>query len=248
MSSPPRGSLSCLALLGLAWLAAGCMATNPAYRAYTAPYRAHPELQARARTIRAAAVVPPTIRIYSLSAGDVKELRDDWSAAGRDNVVRALKESLRVQPVELRTQPPDREIQSELEEVQALFRAVSLAILERTYSSAPFPTKLEHFDYSVGPIDRILQRYRADALILVYGFDEVSTGGRKALKVVGAVLPFVGGPSSGDTGLAVALVDRTGAILWYKIEGDRGGYDLRDAGSASKFVAAMLSDLPRLGR
>ncbi len=241
----PRARLALLALLGLA---TGCMSTNPAYQAYQSPHRAHPDLHARAKGIRTVAVVPPSIKIYSLSAGDVKELREDWSAAGRENVVRALREGLRGQAVELGTQPPDREIQGELEEVQALFRTVSLTIIQRTYSTYPFFTKLENFDYSVGPIDRILRKYRADALLLVYGYDEISTGGRKALKVVGAVLPFVGGPSSGDTGMAIALVDRTGAILWFRIEADRGGYDLRDPESASEFITAMLSDLPRLGK
>lgn len=243
-----RRPLTCLALLALVWLTAGCMAGSPAYQAYRAPYRAHPEMHARLQNIRAAAIAPPTIKIYSLSAGDVKELREDWSATGRDNVVKALMEGLRGRSVELKTLPPDRDIQGELDEVQALFRTVSLTIIHRTYSMYSFTTKLENFDYSVGPIDRILQKYRADALILVYGFDEISTGGRKALKVVGAVLPFVGGPSSGDTGLAMAVIDRSGTILWFKIDTNSGGYDLRDPGSTSKFVTAMLSDLPRLGR
>lgn len=249
MGSHHRRSLTLLSLLGLWWLAAGCASLQPpAYRAYLAPYRAHPELTARARTIKAPAVVPPNIKLYSLSAGGVEELRDDWSAAGRDNVLKGIQESLKRQPVNLKSPAPDRDTLETLEEVQALFRVVSQSILERTYSSYPFLTKVEHFDYSIGPIDKILQKYRADALILTYGFDQISTGGRKALQTVGAILPFVGGPSSGATGLSVALVDRSGTILWYKIDGDRGGHDLRDPRSASKFVTAMLSDFPRLGQ
>lgn len=238
-----------LALLGLAWLAVGCASMqSPAYRAYQEPYRAHPDLATRSASIRAPAVMPPNIRIYALSAGGVEELRDDWSAQGRENVRKGIQEALKGRPIEVKGPALDKETQEALEEVQALYKVVSRTIIEYTYSSFPFQTKLERFEYSVGPVDRILQKYRADALLLTYGFDQISTGGRKALKVVGAILPFVGGPSSGATGVSVALIDRSGSVLWWKIGGQRGGYDLRDPQSATEFMGKMLADLPRLGK
>ena len=65
----------------VATLASGC-ATSPAMQAYQAPHRAHPDVEQRARKIRTIAVLPPDIRISSLSAGGVEELRDDWSTTG----------------------------------------------------------------------------------------------------------------------------------------------------------------------
>ncbi|HWP35247.1 MAG TPA: hypothetical protein VNM66_06600 [Thermodesulfobacteriota bacterium] len=251
----PRPGPAWLALLAAGLLPAGCVTTGPpsqqaALRTlYHLPYRTHPQLAQRSKAIRVAAVVQPDIRIYALSAGGVEELRDDWSAAGRENVIRALKETLAAQGVELRTPAADDDSRETLEELHALFRVVSLSILTHTYPSEhAFLTKVEHFDYSVGPVDRLLQKSRADALILVYGFDQISTGGRKTLQAVGAILPFVGGPRAGLTGLSMALVDRSGTVLWYKIDASEGRHDLRDADSARRFVAGVLTDFPRLGR
>ncbi len=235
-------------LLTLLTLSQGCIPLSPGQRAYMAPYRAHPEFAQKARSIKGAVLAPPDIKIYSLSAGGVEELREDWSTSGRDNVSKALQARLRGEGVTAKAMILDREAQEALEEIRALFRAVSWSVLKYTYSSRPFQTKLERFEYSVGSIDRILQKHTADALILVYGFDQISTGGRQTLQAVGAILPFVSGPRKGTTGLCAALVDRSGTILWYNIEAYEGGYDLRDPDSASRFVKVTLTGFPRLGR
>jgi hypothetical protein len=109
-------------------------------------------------------------------------------------------------------------------------------------------TKLERFEYSVGSVERILQKANAEALLLAYGFDEISTGGRKVLQAVGNILPFVPRVSSGTTGLCAALVDPAGTILWYNIEARTGGYDLREPQGAVNFVRVTLVNFPRLGK
>src|SRR5436309_13364735 len=83
----------------VATLASGC-ATSPAMQAYQAPHRAHPDVEQRARKIRTIAVLPPDIRISSLSAGGVEEHQDDWSTTGRDNAFRALQTHSKDQPAE----------------------------------------------------------------------------------------------------------------------------------------------------
>jgi hypothetical protein len=141
----------------------------------------------------------------------------------------------------------DRAMQAPLEDVTALYRAVSYSIVEHTYKRFPFQTKLENFDYSLGPVDDVLKRSRADALVIVYGIDQISTTGRKALRGVGLVLGSVTGQpvvSSGTTALNIALVDRSGAVLWYNIAGQDGGYDLRDPASARAFVQRLVADFP----
>src|SRR5262245_25153334 len=226
--------------------ASGC-ATSPAMQAYQAPHRAHPEVEQRARKIRTIAVLPPDIRISSLSAGGVEEVREDWSATGRDNVVRALLAHFNGQPVALRLVTVDPDLRETVAELRPLFRAVSLSVLYHTYSSQPFVTKLERFDYSVGSVERIAQKANADAVLLAFGFDEISTGGRKALQAV-SVLPFVPRVSAGTTGLCAALVDPSGTILWYNIEARSGGYDLREPQGASNFVRITLVNFPRVQR
>ena len=230
---------------------AGCVSTPEWYRKYHQPYRAHPELDRRAKTVRVVGVLQPDIKIYELTAGGVTELRDEWSAAGRDAVLQGLSEVLKERGVAIKPVVVDKDQQRSVDDVTVLYRAVSGSIIEHTYTQHPFHTKLENFDYSVGSIDALLQKYQADALVIVYGVDQISSNGRKALRGVGLVLGAVTGQpvvSQGMTALNIALVDRSGAVLWYKIAGDSGGFDLRDARSAKAFVQRLVSDFPAVGR
>jgi hypothetical protein len=232
-------------------LSTGCVSTPDWYRKYQQPYRAHPELDRRARTVRVVGLLPPDIKIYELSAGGVTELRDEWSAAGREAVLQGLTEALRDRGVAIKPLAVDPSLQRPVEDVTVLYRAVSGSIIEHTYKQHPFPAKLENFDYSVGPLDPLLQRSQADAMVIVYGVDQISTNGRKALRGVGLVLGAVTGQpvlSQGTTAVTIALVDRSGSVLWYKIAADSGGFDLRDARSAKTFVQRLVADFPTVGR
>jgi hypothetical protein len=221
----------------------GCVTTPDWYRKYQQPYRAHPDLARRTQGVKTLGILPE-IKIYELSAGGDTELRDDWSATGRETVLKALAEAFKDRGIAIKPLTVD-------EDVVALYRAVSYSIVEHTYKHPPFPTKLENFDYSVGPVDDVLRKSQTDAFLIVYGIDEISTAGRKALRGVGLVLGSVTGQpvlSKGTTALNIALVDRSGAVLWYKIAGDDGGYDLRDGKSAKAFIQRMVADFPSVGR
>jgi hypothetical protein len=212
------------------------------------PYRTHPEFEMRAKNIKTTGLLSPDIKIYEFTAGGVKELRDDWCSKGRENVQGALVECLREKPLEVKPITFDQEMEEEMQEIYALYRAVSTSINIHTYGDFKFPEKMKNFDYSIGSIDKILQKHETDALIFVYGFDEISTGGRKALQAAGIIAGALTGvvviPRSGFTVVNVALVDPSGGILWYNIKGSQGGYDLRTPESATNFIRAVLSDYP----
>lgn len=240
-----------ISALGLFLLVAGCVATPEWYQMYQGPDRSHPELARRSKAVRVLALLPPDIKIYELTAGGVSELRDDWSAAGRETVSRALMQAFKQRNIAVKRLAAEREAQEGFEEVYTLYRAVSASIIEHTYRQHPFPQKLQYFDYSVGALDTVLQRHQADGLVVVYGIDEISTAGRKALRGVGLVLGAITGQSvlsKGTTALSLALVDRSGSILWYKIEGDEGGFDLRDPESTTGFVQQLVAGFPQVGR
>jgi len=235
--------LLCFCLL---WLAFGCASVTP--------YRAHPEFEMRTENIKTSGLLSPDIKIYEFTAGGVRELRDDWCTRGKENVQGALLECLREKPLVVKPVTVDKDLEQEMEEIYALYRAVSASINTHTYGEFKFPEKTKNFDYSIGSVEKILQRSEADALIFVNGFDEISTAGRKALKVVGfiagiaAAAAGVGGavpiPRSGITVISVALVDPSGNILWYNIKGSEGGYDLRKPESATELVREILSEYP----
>lgn len=238
-----KKSLGFLGVACLLFMAFGC-----------APkiYRAHPELEIRSKAIKNPGVISPDVKIFELTAGGIRELRDDWSIKGEENVLRAITEGLGEREIEIKTLTVDEDIEEEMEDIEALYRAVSISIILHTYGPFVFPEKKKNFEYSIGSIERILEKFGSDALIFTYGFDEISTNGRKALKVAsiiaGAFTGIIIMPRSGITVVSVALIDASGTIFWYSIKGSEGDYDLRKPKSTSRLMKDILSDFPRLGR
>jgi len=214
-------------------------------------YRIHPEFEARRQDIRAPGLIPPDVKIYEFSAGGIRELRDDWCSEGEKNLMNALMEGFEKKTCEIEVFSLDEGIRDDMEDIQALYRAVSASIQMHTYGPHVFPEKKETFDYSIGSIKDVLQKLDADAMIFVYGLDEISTGGRKALMVAGIVAGAVTGvalmPRSGITAVSVALVDSSGTVLWYGAKGGAGACDLRNAESTTNLVQTLLADFPRIG-
>lgn len=208
----------------------------------------HPEFEMRVKDIKTTGFLSPDIKIYELTAGGVRELRDDWCIKGKENVQKATMDCLGEWPLEIKPITIDKESEEEMEEIYALYRAVSTSILLHTQGDNKFPEKVKNFDYSIGSIENILKKYEVDSLILVNGFDEISSAGRQALKAAGIIAGALTGvvmiPRSGITIVSVSLVDPSGVILWYNIKGSHGGYDLRNPESATKFVTEILSNYP----
>jgi hypothetical protein len=217
----------------------------------------HPEFETRSRDIKTAGLISPDIKIYELTAGGLRELKDDWCAKGKENVQRAVIECLKEMPLAIKPINIDKEMEEEMEEIYALYRAVSGSIIMHTVNIQGgniFPEKVKTFDYSIGSMEKILKKHGGDGLIFVTGFDEISSTGRQTLKAVGIIAGIalaasgVGGamiiPRSGITLVSVALVDSSGTLLWYNIKGSEGGYDLRNPESATKLVRDILADYP----
>lgn len=231
-----KEGLVLLLLLSAFLTAAGCVPKS---------YRAHPDLALHLKDIKTHGLVPPDIKVYEFTAGGVHELRDDWCDIGRQNTAKAVAEELKERSMGVKAIPVDKEIETELEEIQALYRAVSLSIQWHTYGPFLFPEKQKNFDYSLGPVKHLLQKNGADTLLFIDGFDEISTGGRKALIVVGLLTGIV--PRSGVTAMSSAVVDAEGKILWYNVKGSQAQHDLRNYDSVCRLVDSLLADLPKAG-
>ncbi len=228
-----------LAAAGLLVVLAGCM---PAVK-----WGLHPELTERAKAVHAIGVAPASVKIYQLSAGGVKELVSEWSDSGRRNVTSAVVAEIARKSVGAQTVDAEKETADELEDVFRLYEAIATSITWHTYPGEHlFPEKLKRFEYSVGPIDRILKKCKSDALLVVYAHDEISTGGRKALMALSSI-PLIGGaaPHRGITAVSMGLFDRSGALLWYNDLGNAGDFDLRDSRSAAAVIHHVMATFPR---
>lgn len=227
----------------------GCAAPN---------YRTRPDAVNRSREIRSVALLSPDVRVYEVSAGGVSDERSEWSAQGKENTARAITEILHARGVVVKPVPAELEAMPEVRELKALFRAVLASVLSHTYNQGRNPNvfqdKVSNFDYSLGSLDDLLRRAGADALIIVTGQDEVSTGGQKTLTTLGIIAGAAAGALTGvvvmprisGATMNLALADRDGNILWFSAEGSAGA-DLRDPASAAEFSAVALDGLPRLG-
>jgi hypothetical protein len=229
MRSPTRPGARAAAL-ALVLLSAGCY--------HSKPHLARPDYQDALKKVRTVGLVRPYVKVYELDSGGTDTLKDDWSEIGKRNVTAGLTRAfaakgLRTKPVE-----PAPDTKEELEEVRLLYEAVVGGIVDsqRFY----FESKRDAFDYTVGPVGRLLDRYGVDALVLSYGRDEISTGGRTALAVASALFTHV---RAGYTAVSLAIVDRQGRVLWFNVRGGEGSFDLRDPESAAKVVDLLVESL-----
>jgi hypothetical protein len=232
-------------LLALALLLGACAPTIPSNYA---------EREARAKKLGNLVALPATVEICELTAGGMKEQRDDWCAVGKKHIESALAEILREKGYALKPWKGGGRAEQEVAEIRPLYRAVMNSI----YSHAIFrdggdnlnffPERSKNFDYTLGPLDKVLAEHKGDGLLLVRGEDEISSAGRKALQVVRSINPFDQPDRAGVTWVEVALADRSGDILWFGSLSNAGGYDLRDPDSARKFVRQALDDFPEAGK
>jgi hypothetical protein len=196
--------------------------------------RARSDLGARLPQIRSAALVALDVKEYEVSAGGVAELKEDWSDGARQAIRDALASELKARQIELRPVEPEPETKEEIEDLRALSEAINASMGFRSGA----------FDYSLGPVNGLIDRYKVDALVFVWGRARLPTGGQKVLSLLGSGRGFddVGG-------MAMTIVDRAGDVVWFNRRALVGSNaDLRRAESAIELVHAILGDLPSLRR
>lgn len=208
-----------------------------------APHRAHPQLEDKARAIKTVALMPPDVKVYQLSAGNVRELMDEWSERGKRNVADGVAAALAEAggfAVKEFTPGDDPALREEYEDVRALFAAVAGSIVQHTYLPAlAIPDKRDNFRYSLGPLRELARAAGADALLFVSGVDDISTAGRVATQVIGAV--FGVAIPSGRTRLAGALVEaESGDVLWFNIAVSQGEDNFRKPSDAASLAREVF--------
>jgi len=228
-----------LALLS-AWLLTACTMPQPPPQPPLADRLGLP-----AGSIATIGVLPPDITLRELAAGGATQERDDWSDSARE-ASRDMLEAIRAETfVYFRDLDLSEEMVEEVEDVMALYRAINLTFINRLYGGSSPPTRMRP---SLGSLDSIAEAAGADALMLVYGVDDIFTVDRQALAALGIAAAFFTHipilPSSGEGYLSAALVDRNGRILWYNIIGADQLGDLRKPEGVRKTLETLLRTLP----
>lgn len=219
--------------------------------------RTHPQYEERLRDVSRVALMPPDVKVYSLTAGDKRDLVDEWSETARKHLAEAMAThggtagQFVLKAFDPAGVPSARQ---EYEDARLLFEAVSLSALAHAYGGDfGFKSKQERFEYSLGPLTSLTEATQADALLFVYAADYISTGSRKAFIALMAPLVLLGDPiygpialasSGGPTQIVTALVEaRTGEVLWFGTHSSRGRHDARDYVGAERLLCDVFSDL-----
>jgi len=229
-------------LLAMALLS-GC-ATPAAKMHYT--LKEHPD----SRPLRQVVLLPVDVNVKEMSAGGVQEEVPEWSHKAEENIRSALLIArgseggccvTRVVDSSSLT-PEERET---LEEHLALFNTVAAnALWVDLPGNSAWHFKSEHFDYTLGSgLSFLKTRYGVDAGLIILGEDVVSTGGRKAMAVLGASVGI--GVPVGHSILVGGLVDfETGDLLWLNRTTSYGAADLRDPASCLDLARKLMENYP----
>ena len=207
-------------------------------------YRAHPDYMARMRAVKTIGLVRPAMRLFELTSGGGRTFKPDWSESSAKLVADALAAALAERGFSVTRVDPMPQDEQELRDVALLYESVGNAILQATYINQ-FPRKVARFEYSLGDLDPLLAPRGVDAVVFAYGTANISSAGRSALQVLGAIAGT--GYSVGIDRIYLALVDRSGAVLWFDSFASTG-HDLRDPASTSSFVRNITDHLPEVKR
>ncbi|MDA8141511.1 MAG: hypothetical protein M0036_22945 [Desulfobacteraceae bacterium] len=206
-------------IIFLAWLPsafAGCAA---------APERRHPDYSSYIQNLHTVLVLSPEVNLFEeMSDGKVMPY-EEGSQEARAQIQRALKGRLEAKHVAVKTAEASLAEDNDAVSVQRLFRAVNRSIQLHTYGPQFFPAKLESFEYEVGPVDLLLKKAGADALVLVMGHQTESTAQPK-------------------TWLSIALIEAQGHIVWYCMQGAKEDLKIQSMAGAQALVELTLKHFP----
>lgn len=203
--------------LALSVAAAGCVQTRQLADVHFTPPEGDYDLL----------VMRPDVTVNSLTTGGMAEPRADWTEQARANLIAALQQQQaesggEVRVLQRRDELPDVSPET-IAELERLHYAVGQSIALHKFMGAALPTKRgKGLDYTLGADAVELGRKTGfDYALFVHAEDNIASGGRTALQVLGIAGCVVGfcAPSGGGNQFAYAsLVDlRTGEVVWFNV-------------------------------
>ena len=194
-------------------------------------------------------LLPLSVKVEEMTAGGLKEEVGDWTQAAKDHIRAALRSGRPMDgSLELVIQDelsdPEARV---LEEHLALFNVVAGGALGHTMlqpvDKAWLP-KAKRFDYTLGPGLAFLRaRTGADRALIIFGEDVVSSAGRKAAFIAGAL--FGVAVPLGHSFLLAGIVDlQSGDILWMDYTASGGSQTFRDRADIEALLSELFSNYP----
>ena len=98
-------------------------------------FRVSPEAKGRTTAMKTLGILFVDTNVYQLTAGGVREPKEDWTEAAKRNFLTSLEAELKGRTIEAKG-IGEESASEELDDIQILYRAVRNAILTHTYGSA----------------------------------------------------------------------------------------------------------------
>ncbi len=212
----------------------------------TQKYSANPAFMKAAQKPKQVVLLPPDIEVMEISAGGVPEKVDAWSKQAKSNIRQSLSKVSGGRDIKFTELPELSTAEKETVDKYLAFYDVvggDAFIFGRNPDPA-WQHKKDNFDYTLGDgLHFLKQKTGADAALFVVGSDHISSGGRKAAMVIGALMGIV--IPAGTTFVSAGLVDLdTGNILWLNYDFGGGNWDIRNPADTDKLVANIFTDYP----
>jgi hypothetical protein len=202
-------------------------------------------------------VLRPDVTVGSLTTGGMVEPRADWTEQARASIVQALRSQQAARGGNITIIEHRNALagvtEQELADVERLNFAVDQSIVLHKYLGDYLPTKRgKGLDWTLGQqAVRLGQKTGYDYALFLHAEDQVASGGRIALGVLGLAgcfigfcAPNIGGASQLDYASLVDL--KTGEVVWFnvvqagsQVPGIKFG-DLRTPQGASQMVERLL--------
>ena len=188
--------------------------------------RRHPEFSDRMAPIRILCLLPADVVVYEEMPDGRLIHRRDWRQVAHDEVRQKLVDELTDRDYRVLTLPENAPSHSaELQEILALYRAVNKSIQLHTFGPDIFPDKKALFNYSVGSLSALGDRYDADAFLFARILFRISEQKARAY-------------------VSLGLADGTGTIIWYGADGGTEPIGERSFDSTLLLVKKILVDFP----
>lgn len=192
-------------------------------------------------------VMRPDVAVGSLTTGGTVELREDWTARARANILQAItaQQAGRGGTVTIAaTREQTGADSTQVADLDRLHDVVGGAIRLHKYTAARLPTKAHSFDWTLGEAAvRFGRTTGYDYALFLHVEDSFASTGRvavQAVAVIGCVVGFCIIPHGGQQAAFASLVDlRTGRIVWFNtLESSKG--DIRETDGADALIAVLL--------
>ena len=196
-------------------------------------------------------VFRPDVSVGSQSTGGLDEPNAEWTTTAKTELVKSLETAMRAKNGNMTMMPELTGADATtLANYRALFKSVTGTIVaHRLFVGNRLPTKLDKFDWTLGPGVASLAGAAggepADYGLFFLTQDSYGSAGRKAAQLVGAMFG-VGIKSGVHIGYAGLVDMKTGDVVWINADLAMGG-DVRDAEGATKRVGQLLEDFPTRG-